>query len=286
MSSEFGPLVDVASVAALLARENGKRPLVVDCRFDLADPERGRREHEVGHLPGAVYAHLDEDLSAPRSADGSGGRHPLPSPQALAAALGALGVTEDRAVVAYDHGNGAVAARLWWLLRYLGHEAVAVLDGGFRAWQAAGGAVESGPVARRPGQFVGRPRAALVTDAAGAASAPLLVDSRDGARYRGDHEPLDPVAGHVPGAVNRFFGLNLDAQGRFLPAPDLRRAFEELLGDTGPESAVFYCGSGVTACHNLLAMDRAGLRMGRLYAGSWSDWCSDPARPVATGEAP
>lgn len=286
MNERFGPLIDVTALAALLKAPAAQRPMLVDCRFDLAQPERGVADHATAHIPGAVYAHLDHDLSAPRREDGRGGRHPLPSPAGICERFSALGMGSGRPLVAYDQGGGALAARLWWMLRYMGHSAVAVLDGGFKAWLAAGGATESGEVARVPATFTGEPRQALLVEADAVAAAPLLVDSRDAARYRGDDEPLDPVAGHVPGAVNRFFGQNLEAGGVFRPAADLQREFSSLLADTPPAQAVFYCGSGVTACHNLLAMCAAGLPLARLYAGSWSDWCSDAQRPVARGARP
>lgn len=270
------PLIDVASLAALVESPD---TVVIDCRFDLARPEQGRADYLEAHVPGALYAHLDDDLSAPRGS--VGGRHPLPDANTLVERFSALGIGADTRVVAYDQGGGAIAARLWWMLRYMGHEAVAVLDGGFGAWLAADQPVESGQVTVSSNRFHGEAIAGMVVDAAAVPGARLLVDSRDGARYRGEHEPLDPVAGHIPGAQNRFFASNLDSAARFRDRASLLVAFEQLLAACPASEAVFYCGSGVTACHNLLAMVHAGLPMARLYAGSWSDWCSDPSRPVA-----
>lgn len=276
----YQTLVECDTLGAHLGRADWA---VVDCRFDLADPERGRTQYLAGHVPGARYAHLERDLSAaPRP---GGGRHPLPEPQVLAATLGRLGAAPGIQVVAYDDAGGAFAARLWWLLRYMGHDAVAVLDGGWQAWLAAGGPVETGEVSAAAATFTGAPRGECVVDAADVASAPLLVDARDARRYRGEYEPIDPVAGHIPGARNRPYTDNLAADGRFKPVPDLRAEFAAVLGGTPAAAAVFYCGSGVTACHDLLALAHAGLGTARLYPGSWSEWCSDPRRPVATGEA-
>ncbi|MCC7410314.1 MAG: sulfurtransferase [Gammaproteobacteria bacterium] len=274
-------LIDCATLAAALGRPDW---VVVDCRFDLAQPEAGRRGYLAGHVPGAVYTHLDHDLSGPRGP--ASGRHPLPSPPALAQTFGRLGIGPGVQVVACDAGGGLFAGRLWWLLRYMDHAAVAVLDGGWPAWRAAGGSVQTGevqPVARR---FEGEPQADRVVTVDQVLAAPLLVDARDPARYRGEHEPLDPVAGHIPGARNRYCRDNLGADGRFLPAATLREHYLQLLGDTPVHEVVFYCGSGVTACHDLLALAHAGLGDARLYAGSWSEWCRDPTRPIAVGPAP
>jgi len=278
-------LVSTADLHARLDDPDWPEWVAVDCRFDLGDPQAGRRRYLAGHVPGARYAHLDDDLSD--RSGGGGGRHPLPAPDRLRALFGRLGVDARVQVVAYDDAGGAMAARLWWLLRYMGHDAAAVLDGGWPAWEAAGGAVTSGPEpAPPPRRFEGTPRREWVADAGAAARAPVLVDARDAARYRGETEPLDPVAGHIPGARNLFFGGNLDASGRFLPPGRLADRLATVLGDRPASDAVFYCGSGVTACHGLLAAARAGLPMPRLYAGSWSEWCADPARPVAVGAAP
>lgn len=278
-------LVTVAELAAMPAAS----VLVVDCRKELADPAKGRRDYALGHVPGAVYADLDTDLSD-LSKQGLGlGRHPLPSAAAFSQVLSRWGWQPGLQVVAYDAGNGAMAAaRLWWLLRYAGQRAVAVLDGGFAAWLAAGQAQQTAVPQRKSSQAsVQFDPAQVIVDHAVvlAAPAPLVLDARAAPRYRGVSEPIDPVGGHVPGALNRPFADNLAADGRFKPAAELRREFLAVLGNRPPAEVVHMCGSGVTACHNLLAMEHAGLAGSRLYAPSWSGWCSDPARPVATGAA-
>jgi thiosulfate/3-mercaptopyruvate sulfurtransferase len=257
--------------------------VVLDCGFDLADTTAGEQAYARGHLPGAVYAHLDRHLSGAKT--GRNGRHPLPARDVLAATVGGWGVAPGVQVVAYDDQAGPYAARAWWLLRWLGHADVAVLDGGRAAWLAIGGALGSEPVtpvAQAP-YPAGAP--AMATIAAAALQARLgqlcLLDARSGERFRGEVEPLDPVAGHIPGASCRFFKDNLQADGCYKPPAQLREEFMAL-GAVGGE-VVHQCGSGVTACHNLLAMAHAGLAAGALYAGSWSEWCSDPARPVAKG---
>jgi thiosulfate/3-mercaptopyruvate sulfurtransferase len=240
----------------------------------------------VSHLPGARFVHLDHDLSAPKT--GRNGRHPLPDPERIARRAGELGIGNGTQVVAYDASGGYYAARLWWTLRWLGHDAVAVLDGGWDAWVRAGLPVTSAAPALAPARFVSRIRNDSSIPAAQIAARigqrpPLLVDARSPDRYRGENETLDPVAGHIPGAINRFFKLNLEADGCFKPPAVLRQAFSSALGGTPPSQVVHYCGSGVTACHNLLAMEVAGLAGSRLYPGSWSEWVSDRSRPVATG---
>lgn len=277
-------LIDVAALAALPAGE----VLVVDCRVDLADRTQGERSYLAGHIPGAVFADLERDLSdMSRVAEGLG-RHPLPSAAAFGAVLGRWGWTPGLQVVCYDAGPGALAAaRLWWLLRLAGVREVAVLDGGFAAWQAAGQPVETAVPARTPTQvtLAWDARQVIVDHAAlHTAPAPLLLDARAAARYRGDIEPLDRAAGHVPGARNRPYMDNLLADGHFKPPAQLREEFAAVLGDAAPDEVVHMCGSGVTACYNLLAMEHAGLTGSRLYAPSWSGWVSDPSRPVATGE--
>jgi thiosulfate/3-mercaptopyruvate sulfurtransferase len=261
--------------------------IVCDCRHDLADPAAGRRAYAESHIPGARFVHLDEDLSAPRT--GKNGRHPLAHAENFACRLGDLGIDGTRLVVAYDASGGPYAARLWWMLRWLGHDAVAVLDGGWGAWTKTGYAVTPEIPTIRPARFVPRPQTDAARDAAavgnGIGKSPsLLLDARAPNRYRGENETLDPVAGHIPGASNRFFQLNLDADGKFKPAAVLEKEFADRLGGTAPAQVTHYCGSGVTACHNLLAMEIAGLSGSRLYPGSWSEWCSDPSRPVARGE--
>jgi thiosulfate/3-mercaptopyruvate sulfurtransferase len=277
------------SARDLLARRGGGHwPVVLDCSFDLADTTAGESMHLAGHLPGARYAHLDRDLSGPKTARGAidGGRHPLPSREAFAATAAAWGIGPDTPVVAYDAQGGPYAARAWWMLRWLGHQAVAVLDGGLAAWKAAGGPLEQG---RASAEAASHPyplgRTAMPTVPAGELVAHvgrhLVIDARAPERYRGEVEPLDAQAGHIPGARNRFFKDNLDAAGCFLPAAELRRAFEAF--GVAPERVVHQCGSGVTACHNLLAMETAGMPGSALYPGSWSEWSADPARPVARG---
>ena len=280
----YTTLIDAAALREMLA--GATPPVLIDARFDLADPAAGERAYGEAHLPGAHYLHLDRDLSAPRS--GTNGRHPLPQRSLFAARIGALGIRPQTQVVAYDAQGGPYAARLWWLLRWLGHEAVAVLDGGLPAWIAAGGAVDAAAAARHATTAPYPQRAALVSSIdADALLARLgrvpLIDARAPERFRGEVEPLDTQAGHIPGALNRCFRDNLRADGRFKPAGALRDEFTPLLGEATPNAVVHQCGSGVTACHNLLAMEHAGLAGSLLYPGSWSEWSSDPSRPVATG---
>ncbi|AOY93246.1 sulfurtransferase [Cupriavidus sp. USMAA2-4] len=280
-------LISSKDLKALLA-DTSTRCVLLDCTFDLADPAAGREAYHRAHLPGAHYLHLDNELSGPKT--GSNGRHPLPDPDALAARLRALGVDDDTQVIAYDAQGGMYAARAWWLLRWLGHEAVAVLDGGSNAWIADALPVEPGttPEPEVQSGFSRRPPLVRAVDAAALLAnlqSPrwLVVDARAPDRFRGENETLDPVGGHIPGAANRFFKDNLQSDGRFKPAATLRAEFGAVLGATPPELSVMQCGSGVTACHNLLALEVAGLRDAALYPGSWSEWCADPARPVATG---
>lgn len=269
--------------AAELRAFNG--PLVLlDCGFDLADPAAGERAFAAGHLPGARYAHLDRDLSGPKLP--GRGRHPLPGREAFAATAGRWGVAPGVQVVCYDAQGGPYAARAWWLLRWLGHAAVAVLDGGPAAWQAAGGALVGDlPPSAERAPYPASPEPAMRTIDAATLQRRLgrvrVVDARAPERFRGETEPLDPVAGHIPGATNRVFKLNLAADGRFKPADELRAEFEAWA--TPAEEVVHQCGSGVTACHNLLAMAHAGFEGMRLYPGSWSEWCGDVTRPVARG---
>jgi thiosulfate/3-mercaptopyruvate sulfurtransferase len=260
--------------------------LVIDCRFDLADPARGERDWLAAHVPGAVFAHLDHDLSD-LSKRGLG-RHPLPDEAAFSARLSRWGWRADLDVVVYDDANGALAAaRLWWMLRLLGHERVAVLDGGLAAWKEAGFPLESGPVQRAHSDVqVSFDHAALVgfdeLEQRRLQASARVLDARALPRYRGEVEPLDPVAGHVPGALNRPFAENLDSHGRFKPAQQLRAEYEAILAGVRAQDTIHMCGSGVTACHNLLAMEHAGLAGSRVFAPSWSGWVSDPTRPVAT----
>jgi thiosulfate/3-mercaptopyruvate sulfurtransferase len=256
--------------------------VMVDCRFDLDDTEAGWEAYEAGHIPGAVYAHLDEDLSGPPLTDQ--GRHPLPSPAALTQLFGRLGIDETKQVVVYDNANGVFASRLWWMLRYMGHEAVAVLDGGWAAWQAAALPTTAGVQENTTTIFTGAPRREWLVTIDEVASLPLLVDARSPERYAGAEEPLDPRPGHIPGAVNFFFGDAWGENGRYLPASELKARLEAMLSDTPAPEVTFYCGSGVSACVNLLALAHAGLGNGRLYVGSWSEWSGDPERPAAIGD--
>ena len=277
-------LVDVAELAALPPHG----VLIVDCRFDLADPAKGEREYMDGHIPGAVFASLDRDLSdLSRQAEGLG-RHPLPLEEAFNALLSRWGWRAGMQVVSYDASSGALAAaRLWWLLRLAGVRETAVLDGGYAAWLAAGLPVESGQAAPRPATEVSLRYDAnqVLTDHAAVrdGAAGQLLDARGAPRYRGEVEPLDRVGGHVPGALNRPFADNLGSDGRFKTPAQLREEFAAVLGRTAPSEVIHMCGSGVTACHNLLAMEYAGLPGSRLYAPSWSGGVSDAARPVAKG---
>jgi len=259
---------------------------IIDCRHDLANVSHGRRAFADGHLPGARFLHLDEDLSGPMT--GRNGRHPLPDPAALVRRLAQCGIDNHRQVVAYDDSGGIFAARLWWLLRWLGHDRVAVLDGGYRAWCATAGKLDqSTPEAEEAGHFdiAVRPGRVAVEEVEASLGRDdfVLIDARSPDRYRGENETLDPVAGHIPGARNRFFRDNLDKDGYFKSPLQLARDFQRVMGHDRAEEVVHMCGSGVTACHNLLAMEVAGLSGSRLYAGSWSEWCSSPQRPVATG---
>jgi thiosulfate/3-mercaptopyruvate sulfurtransferase len=262
---------------------------IFDCRFDLAETGRGLGEYHQSHIPGARYAHLDHDLSGPIT--GTTGRHPLPDPGVLCRWLGDNGVGPDTQVVAYDDSFGTMAVRLWWLLRWLGHRRVAVLDGGWQAWQAARFASSPElPESQGQAPYPGRPRPdMLVTTEQVLADLGrgdwLLLDARTPERFSGELEPIDPVAGHIPGARSLPLQRNLDSEGRFLPAQRLHALYRKVLDGWPPERTACLCGSGVTACHNLLALEIAGLPGARLYAGSWSEWIRDPARPVTTGPA-
>ena len=255
--------------------------LLIDCQYDLADKQAGYQSYLAGHLPGAVYASLHGDLCGAPLTDH--GRHPVPGQRELEEKLAALGVSNHKQVIAYDGSGGMFAARLWWLLKYAGHERVAALDGGPDAWLQAGFRLEKGPNQAVPGCF----KAVLDTHALiklqDVMNVPRLVDSRDPKRYAGVTEPMDSRAGHIPGAMNYCWKNNLDERGRFLPADALRQGLQRVYAGVAPEDVVFYCGSGVSACHNLLAASLAGYPLPGLYAGSWSEWSSDPERPVASG---
>lgn len=283
------PYTTLISAAELL--QNVAKPgwVVVDCRHDLANPKAGRAAFDAGHIPGARFAHLDEALSSPaRAPDGSfRGRHPLPERAAFVETLRAWGVNANSQVVAYDAHGGMFAARLWWMLRWIGHEAAAVLDGGLPAWVAAGGALATDITLPVRGNIEQRKPLVAQVDAAvllAKLSAPgkMVIDARAPDRFRGENETLDPVGGHIPGARNFCFKNNLDADQKFRSPEALRADYEALI--ESPETTVLQCGSGVTACHNLLAMEVAGLSGAALYPGSWSEWCSDPDRPVARGD--
>ncbi|MET0544463.1 MAG: sulfurtransferase [Variovorax sp.] len=296
------------SVDQLRALQSGDAPLMVfDCTFDLMRPHAGAQQYAEAHIPGAVYANLDTDLSAPHGMPGkdgtvitapdqglpaSGGRHPLPSRERFAEWLSSIGFANDMQAVVYDRNGANYCGRLWWMLQWAGHEAVAVLDGGLQAWQAAGGEVTARdePAHFQSNFVLGSERARLVvtdTVLAGLGGkgerAQTVLDARAEPRYRGEVEPLDPAAGHIPGALNRPFALNIAADGRFKPAAQLRQEFDALLAGRDPAGVVHQCGSGVSAVPNLLAMRIAGYAPTGLYAGSWSEWCSDPARPVERG---
>ena len=270
----------------ILADHLGSEWVIVDCRFDLLNEQWGRDQYLTSHIPGAVYASLSHDMAGAKT--GSNGRHPLPSIDALSATLGRLGITRGTQVIAYDQDSGMYASRLWWLLRYAGHDAVAVLDGGWAKWIREGRPVRAGEESRSPVAFVASPRPEMrvnVDEVIAQLGNPhtLLVDARAPERYEGQTEPIDRVPGHIPGAANRYYRSNAGEDFTLLPPDELRKAFLKVLGSHEPSQAVMYCGSGVTACQNLLAMTHAGLPGARLYAGSWSEWSADPARPVEKG---
>lgn len=284
----------IVATADLAAHLDDPAWAIVDCRFDLANPARGRRDYLASHIPGAVYADLDADLSSPVR-PGETGRHPLPALDALAARLGQWGISDGVQVVVYDDAGGLYAGRLWWLLRLMGHAVVALLDGDWRAWQREARPVRSGDEERPVRSFkqdeaAGRRLAgaveagAIVTEIGSGRF--MLLDARGADRYRGENETIDPIAGHIPGARSAPFAENLDADGHWRNGAALRSRYLELLGDASPEEVVAYCGSGVSACHTLLALEIAGLPGARLYPGSWSHWITDPSRPLATGAAP
>lgn len=276
------------SAAELSSHIQDPNWVVVDCRHDLVNLAFGREAHAAGHLPGAVFADMETELSgAKRGEDGAfRGRHPLPEKEALVETLRAWGVNDDTQVVAYDAHGGMYAARLWWLLRWIGHEASAVLDGGLPAWQALGQPLSTEVAARPRGSIEARapfvPTVTVAEVLENIESAKrTVVDARASDRFRGENETIDPVGGHIPGAKNRFFKDNLQADGRFKAPAQLREEFGAVIGD--PKDAIMQCGSGVTACHNLLALEVAGMPGAALYPGSWSEWSADPSRPVATG---
>lgn len=282
----YTTLISTEELAGLMAEE-GRDLVIVDCRFALNDTEQGRRAYAASHIPGAVYAHLDEDLSGP-IVPGQTSRHPLPPVADFAHTVGRWGIGAGTQVVTYDDAGGAMAARLWWMLRWVGHDAVAVLDGGWPAWIAEDRATSSGTESRPRATFIARPFPDLLLSAeevlASLSEGKLrLIDARSPERFRGESEPNDPVAGHIPGAVNHPFPRNLE-QGRFRSREELAGIYSQLVGEKEAEEIVFYCGSGVTAAHNALAMLHAGLGAAKLYPGSWSEWITDTERPVERGE--
>jgi thiosulfate/3-mercaptopyruvate sulfurtransferase len=264
--------------------------VVLDCRFSLADPERGRRDYAHSHIPGAIYLHLNDDLSAP-VVPGQTGRHPLPEIAKISGVFSQCGIDSNKQVVAYDDSGGAMAVRAWWLLYWLGHEAAAVLDGGWPQWLKEKHAVTRETTSPEPRSFVPHPRSELVitTDEIFTHLGDTgfkVFDSRNADRYRGENETIDPVAGHLPGAISAPYADNLTPTGRFKSKAELRARFEQLLDNIPVNRASFYCGSGVTAAHNLLALKHVGLGDAKLYPGSWSEWITDRKRPIATGDKP
>ena len=297
----YSTLISAEELKTLLASEppltaGGKPVMVFDCTFDLMQPAAGQQQFNAAHIPGAVYVNLDKHLSSKNDlAAASGGRHPLPSRETFAAWLGSVGFSNAHQAVVYDRNGVNYCGRLWWMLKWVGHEAVAVLDGGLQAWQAAGGPVASLDATAKPSKtkitpsnfaLAGELTALTAIDSVAknvGKSTQTIVDARGAPRFRGEVEPLDPVAGHIPGALNRPFGDNLGPDGKFKPAEVLKAEFTALLGTSDPSTVVHHCGSGVSAVPNVLAMELAGLGRQALFAGSWSEWCSDPSRPVAQG---
>ena len=283
------PVAQLISPQALNERQSQPGLVILDCRFALEDPDYGLRSYAEGHIEGAQFADLERDLSGPVT-KGVTGRHPLPDPDELIERLRGWGINNDSDVVLYDDGPGAFAARAWWLLAWLGkRDGVLLLDGGLKAWHGAGFPLNLDSVKLPRGHFDGVPDNQLLITADALQKrqddpALTLIDARALPRFRGESEPIDPVAGHIPGAQCAAFNENLDSTGRFLSAEQLKRRFAEKLGDRSPDELVAYCGSGVTACHNLFALALAGYPLGKLYAGSWSEWINDPQRGVATGE--
>lgn len=281
--TRFTELISIAALKDLMVSPDLR---IVDCRFNLMDTSQGRREFLDGHIPGAVYAHLDDDLASPITEDS--GRHPLPKINEFVATLGSWGIANDAQVVVYDHANGAVAARLWWILRWLGHDRVAVLDGGMAAWTGAGETVETMLVEYSRSTFVAAPNPNMIAttaeiEAAVTAGVQInLVDARDAPRYRGDMEPIDPVAGHIPGALNMPFPGGVRDDGTWLDAAHHSRAWDELLAGRSEKPLIAMCGSGVTACHLVISARLSGRPAPRLYVGSWSEWIRDADRPIVT----
>jgi len=284
MTNRYTTLVDTETLSQHL---DDPHWVSVDCRFALTRPEAGRQAYQAGHIPGARYAHLNDDLSSPQQSHT--GRHPLPSPTTLAEKLGRWGIDKTSQVIVYDDSFGAMASRLWWLLRWLGHDAVAVLDGGYPVWVREQRPVTSDAPAFKPATFIPTLNQDLCVDAEYVEHMTkkqdgMLIDARSEERFRGDVEPLDPVAGHIPGARNMPYEGNLDFTGKFMSHDELHAHYKSVLGHVPSDKVVNMCGSGVTACHNILAMELAGLKGAKLYAGSWSEWITDSDRPVTQGE--
>ena len=277
---------DLVSCDTLERHLGDSRWRILDTRFDLFDTDAGEKAYRKSHIPGALYAHLDRDLAGPPGGDR--GRHPLPDPETWQATAGRWGIGPGTRVVVYDDAGGAIAARLWWMLRWSGHPHAALLDGGWNSWNAGGRPLEAGTERVETTDFRAEIQSGWIADtgdtAAALAAGELVLDARAAARYRGEVEPIDSKAGHIPGAVNVPFSDNLDDDGRFRSPQQLRQLYQEKLGGRPAAETISMCGSGVTACHNLLAMSVAGLGAGRLYAGSWSAWISDPKRPVSLGQ--
>src|SRR5262245_43107573 len=279
----FRTLISSSALALHVGDDNF---VIVDCRFLLADASWGEEAYASAHIPGAVYAHLDRELSGPKT--GTNGRHPLPDPVALSDTFGRLGIADGVQVVAYDQDNGSFASRLWWMLRWLGHDAVAVLDGGFAKWMAEGRETRSGIETREATTFSATPRPEMLVDASQVGTLLSdnrwrLLDARAPERFRGEVEPIDRVAGHIPGAANHCYQTNMGADGSFLTPEQLRAQMRAAVGEASSDHVICYCRAGVTACHTVLALAQAGMSGARLYAGSWSEWSSDPSRPVERG---
>jgi thiosulfate/3-mercaptopyruvate sulfurtransferase len=277
-------LISCATLAASLDKKDldKKDYVLIDCRFDLADPEAGYRAYLQAHIPGAVYAHLDTHLSGRPTTDC--GRHPLPAPEDIKDNFECLGVADDSQVIVYDDQGGMLAARAWWMLRYIGHDSVAILDGGWSSWQHAGLAVAEGQVEAHKGTLTGTPISERLVVYADLNPKMHLVDAREPGRFRGEYEPIDALAGHIPGADNHFFQDNLDESGEFLPPDTIRDRFRQSLGRLPDEQTVHYCGSGVSACHNIFAQVSAGMPEPKLYCGSWSEWAKLTAENEGSDE--
>jgi thiosulfate/3-mercaptopyruvate sulfurtransferase len=276
----------LVSIDTLAANYTNPNWVIVDCHYLLNDPDAGRRAYQRGHIPGAIYAHLDEDLTGP-IIPGKTSRHPLPDIDTFTNTLSRWAITEDTQVIAYDNRGGGIAVRLWWMLKWLGHDAAAVLDGSFTHWKKAGFPVTDEITTPKPKTFKPKPHPEMIAtlneiETIRQHPNKLLVDSRAQERYRGETEPLDPVAGHIPGAVNRYYMDNLDEEGKMKTVSELKEIFSALIGETQPGNVIFYCGSGVTSAHNILAMAHAGLGMAKIYPGSWSEWVIDPDHIIET----